>query len=151
MTWTLGPDIGAQQLERWEATINQIFEPEFPGRIVCQYNRSRLSPEVLLAALHTHPLAILGDEVYSNLFYAAPLILNGNGNGHSSAEKVEWMIGQLKRARAAEREQQALSGKNTLLEQSRRAAEASQWLAAVVESLRQQRSPHYRVPALTGF
>src|SRR2546430_16104765 len=29
MTWTLGPDIGAQQLERWEATINQIFEPEF--------------------------------------------------------------------------------------------------------------------------
>src|SRR5205085_6879651 len=109
MSVPLGPAIGEQDLERWEASINLIFDPEFPGRIVCQYNRSRLSPEVLLAALHTHPLAILGDEVYPNLFYAAPLILNGNGNGHSSAEKVEWMIGQLKRARAAEREQQALT------------------------------------------
>src|SRR5262245_43626194 len=106
MTWTLGPDIATQQLEHWEATINTIFVPDFPGQIVCQYNRSRLAPDVMLAALHTHPLAILGEEVCPNLFYQAPLILNGkgNGDGHSSGNgvgisvtKVEWMIGQLKR------------------------------------------------------
>src|SRR5436190_16190134 len=38
MTWTLGPDIEAHQLEHWEATINTLFlGPGFPGRIICQY------------------------------------------------------------------------------------------------------------------
>src|SRR5262245_39792990 len=104
MTWTLGPDIEAPQLEHWEATINTLFlGPGFPGRIICQYNRSRLAPEVILAGLYTHPLAILGEHVCSNPFYRAPLILdsysrgrvksNGNGNGHdiSTPAKVEWM------------------------------------------------------------
>jgi hypothetical protein len=68
MTWTLGPDISGGQLEHWEATINTIFVPGFPGRIICQYNQSRLAPEVLLAGLHTHPLAILGDQVCPNPF-----------------------------------------------------------------------------------
>jgi len=63
MTWTLGPDIGVSELEHWEASINTIFVPSFAGRIVCQYNRSRLSPEVMLVALQTHPLAILGNHV----------------------------------------------------------------------------------------
>jgi two-component system cell cycle sensor histidine kinase/response regulator CckA len=108
MTWTLGPDIGVSELEHWEAALNNIFYPGFPGRITCQYNRSRLSPDVMLAALHTHPLAIIGDHVYPNWFYEAPLILDGNANGHSSAAKVEWMVSQLKRARDAERERERL-------------------------------------------
>ena len=108
MTWTLGPDIGASELEHWEATLNTIFVPGFPGRIACQYNRSRLSPEVMLAALHTHPLAILGDHVYPNCFYEAPLIIGENGNGYSSAARVEWIFSQLKRARAAEQERERL-------------------------------------------
>ena len=111
MTWTLGPEIDASLLEHWEATINTLFEPSFPGRIICQYNRSRLSPEALIAALHTHPDAVLGTAVYPNPFYQAPFILNGhengNGNGHArngkvSAARVDWMIAQLERARTAE-------------------------------------------------
>src|SRR5688572_1675 len=31
MTWTLGPDISAERLEHWEATLNTIFVPQFPG------------------------------------------------------------------------------------------------------------------------
>jgi len=76
MTWTLGPDIDADGLEHWEAMINEIFARGVPGRIICQYNRSRLTPEGMLAALHTHPFAIFGDDVYPNLFYQSPLILN---------------------------------------------------------------------------
>jgi len=45
MTWALGPDIGAEELEHWEAMINTIFVPGFSGRIAYQYNRSRLSPD----------------------------------------------------------------------------------------------------------
>ena len=46
-----GPDIGAEQLEHWEASINTLFAPGFPGMIICQYNRGRLSPEALPAAV----------------------------------------------------------------------------------------------------
>src|SRR5262249_9903902 len=46
MTWTLGPDITARKLEHWEATLNMLFEESFPVRMICQYNRNRLSPDV---------------------------------------------------------------------------------------------------------
>jgi PAS domain S-box-containing protein len=104
MTWTLGPDIGVSELEHWEASINTIFVPGFAGRIVCQYNRSRLSPEVMLVAFHTHPLAILGNNVYTNWFYEAPLILDGK----SPAARVELMISVLERSRAAQQERKEL-------------------------------------------
>ncbi|NKE69465.1 MEDS domain-containing protein [Candidatus Manganitrophus noduliformans] len=99
MTWTLGPAISAERLKHWEATINKIFIPGFPGRIVCQYSRHRLAPAVVETSLNTHPLAIIGQTVYPNLFYEAPLILDGR----SEADKLDWMISQLKNARLEEK------------------------------------------------
>ena len=121
MTWALGPDIGAQELEHWEATINAIFVPGF-SRIACQYNCSRLSPDTILAALHTHPLAILGNHVYPNWFYEAPLILDGNAK--SSTARVEWMFSVLKRARAAQKERDELIEKRVALAAVERSKEA---------------------------
>lgn len=60
LTSTLGTEIRAQQIERWEASLDSILAPDFPRRIICQYNRSRVAPEVVLAALHTHRSIILG-------------------------------------------------------------------------------------------
>jgi PAS domain S-box-containing protein len=111
MTWTLGPDIGVSELEHWEASINTIFIPGFAGRIVCQYNRSRLAPEVMLVAFRTHPLAILGNHVYPNWFYEAPLILDGK----SPAARVELMISALERSRAAQQERKELIEKRAAL------------------------------------
>jgi signal transduction histidine kinase/ActR/RegA family two-component response regulator len=141
MTWTLGPDINTRLLEHWEATLNTIFVPGFAGKIVCQYNRSRLSPEAIFASLRTHPLAIFGDEVYSNLFYEAPLILEGkDGNRKSAAARVEWMIAQLKRMRAAEnaraeliRQRAALTEQERLLEALRRKEQALESLNLELE------------------
>jgi PAS domain S-box-containing protein len=113
MTWALGPDISTEQLEHWEATLNTIFVPGFTGRIACQYNRSRLSPEVMLAAFHTHPLAILGEHVYPNWFYEAPLILKGEGA--SSVARLDWMISVLERARAAQKDREELIEKRAAL------------------------------------
>jgi PAS domain-containing protein len=121
MTWPMGQDIDVADLEHWEATLNNIFVPGFRGRITCQYNRSRLSPEALVAGLRTHPLAILADEVFPNWFYEAPLILDDtprgriSGNGRSSAARVEWMISVLRRARAAQREREQLIEKQAAL------------------------------------
>lgn len=100
MTWTLGPDIGPERLKHWEATINRIFIPGFPGRIICQYSRSRLSPAVVETSLCTHPLAIIGSQVYPNPFYEAPLILDGS----SEADRLDWKLSQLKKAQEDERE-----------------------------------------------
>jgi PAS domain S-box-containing protein len=122
MTWVLGPDIRPSVLENWEATLNTIFVPGFQGRITCQYNRSRLSPEVVLAAFHTHPLAVLGDHVYPNWFYEAPLILDGHGSrkNKSSAVRVDWMISILQRSRIAQKEREELIEKRAALAEAER-------------------------------
>jgi hypothetical protein len=137
MTWALGPDIDTPLLEHWEATLNNIFYPGVPAKIVCQYNRSRLSPEVIFASLRTHPIAIFGDEVYSNLFYEAPLILDGkmNGNGKSAAARVEWMICQLKRARVAEKAREELIRQRAALAEQQKRVEALRQKEQELESL----------------
>lgn len=94
MTWTLGPNISAERLRHWEATINKIFVPGFPGKIICQYSRSRISPEVVLTSLSTHPLAIIGQTVHQNFFYEAPLILGGP----SETGRLDWLISQLQKS-----------------------------------------------------
>jgi len=136
MTWTLGPKIEVHDLEHWEATLNTLFEPSFPSRIVCQYNRSRLAPEVLIAALHTHPEAIFGNAIYPNPFYAAPFILNGNGhgngdltNGKLARARLDWMQAQIERARKVELDHQELCRERAAraeAEASKRRAEASE-------------------------
>jgi PAS domain S-box-containing protein len=141
MTWTLGPDISAQQLEHWEATINTLLPSNYPSRIICQYNQSRLRPEVLIAGLHTHPLAILGNEVCPNPFYQAPLILDGhaNGNGHHDTQTVRaranWMIGQIKQARTVQKQREELIRKESMLAEQRRLGKELRRRAAELEML----------------
>jgi PAS domain S-box-containing protein len=108
MTWTLGPDIDAERLRHWEATINTIFTPELPGRIICQYSRKRLSPEVIHAGIVTHPVAVIGPDVCANPFYEGPLILGGRpyGNVTPPPEQVDWLISQLRWAKALDRERE---------------------------------------------
>jgi PAS domain S-box-containing protein len=117
MTWILGPDISVDKLKHWEATINTLFVPGVPGRIVCQYSRDRLSASAIQAGLSTHPIAIL-DDLCANFFYEAPAILENK----SETEKLDWMISQLKKARLAEEQR----------EETRQEAQAL--LAAIVES-----------------
>jgi hypothetical protein len=93
MTWTLGPPIPTDRLRHWEATINRIFTPELPGRIVCQYSRRRLSPDVIEAGLLTHPHAVLAGGVHNNSHYNADRILNEDWqpepvNGSAVAEML---------------------------------------------------------------
>ena len=111
MTWTLGPDIDSTLLEHWEATINDLFTPAVPARIVCQYSRARLTHDALEAGIATHPLVVLGADVCPNPFYKAPFILGSHAsdNPNSGArlgdeDRVDWMVAQLRWARAYESE-----------------------------------------------
>ncbi|HTL17762.1 MAG TPA: MEDS domain-containing protein, partial [Patescibacteria group bacterium] len=119
MTWTLNPDLDAKDLANWEATLNTIFVPGFPGSIACLYNRSRLGSEVLLAGLHTHPTAVIANQCHHNAFYEAPLILKESGgfdglgfaqldqasfHGNGSGMRVHWMLSQLSKAHTTEQQ-----------------------------------------------
>jgi two-component sensor histidine kinase len=115
MTWTLAPDISAEKLEHWEATINTIFTPGLPGKIICQYNRHRLPTSVINQAFRTHPFAVIENGVCRNAFYEEPHILDDR----SETSKSEWMISQLKKIHLEEKAElsRSLEEKNILLKE----------------------------------
>jgi len=76
MSWALRGLPGSERLIDYEAKLNQFL----PGRqclAICQYDRRRFEPAVLLDVLRTHPIAVIGAEVYDNLYYMPPDELRG--------------------------------------------------------------------------
>ena len=57
------------------------------------------SPSIIRDVLRTHPLAILGSLICSNAYYEPPDIIMRGGD---DAQRVEWMVQQLKSGREAE-------------------------------------------------
>jgi signal transduction histidine kinase len=102
MTWTLGPAIEADELQRWEAMLNDVLAGG-PVRMICQYSRRRLAPEVLRAGLLTHPVALLDGQVLANAFYEP---LDGAAAPRSTSADVSRMVSQLQWVRRFEAERQ---------------------------------------------
>ncbi len=65
MTWALAGEPGSERLIEYESKLNDFF-PGRPCYAICQYQRGRFDPEVLLDVLHTHPKVMLGIEDYDN-------------------------------------------------------------------------------------
>jgi PAS domain S-box-containing protein len=71
MSWALKGLPGSDRLIEYESKLNNFF----PGSgciAVCQYDRRRFSPELLLQVLATHPIAVIGTEVYENFHFVPP-------------------------------------------------------------------------------
>ncbi|HWG91167.1 MAG TPA: MEDS domain-containing protein [Candidatus Thermoplasmatota archaeon] len=71
MTWALGPELGVDRLMEYEAKLNEFFVGSNASAI-CQYSATRFGPEVILEALHTHPLVIYGGLVCRNFYFVPP-------------------------------------------------------------------------------
>lgn len=71
MTWSLGSDPGVDKLMEYEAKLNH-FLPDHDALAICQYNRNRFSPEVIINVIRTHPLVIYGGFVCKNFYYVPP-------------------------------------------------------------------------------
>jgi len=71
MTWALRGLPGSQRLIEYEAKLNEFF-PGSNCLAICQYDRRAFGPELLLDVLCTHPVAVVGTEVYDNLYYMPP-------------------------------------------------------------------------------
>ena len=99
MTWVLRGLPGSERLIEYESKLNEFF-PGSRCMGLCQYDRRRFDPAVLLDVLRTHPLAIVGTEVYGNFYYMPP----GERLAHDlpAVELRRWVQNLAERKRAEE-------------------------------------------------
>jgi len=72
MTWALGRDLGVEKLIEYEAKLNHFF-PDNDALAICQYNRTRFSPDIIINIIRTHhPLVICGGFVCKSFYYVPP-------------------------------------------------------------------------------
>ncbi len=88
MTWVLRGLPGSERLIEYEARLNDFF-PGSQCLAICQYHRSSFHPGLLLDVLRTHPLVIIGQQVYDNFYYIPPAELLGEGR--EVAELNRWL------------------------------------------------------------
>ncbi len=93
MAWALGPEIGCDRLIEYEILVNRFY-PGSRAVAICQYNRQRFSPGIIRDVLRTHPLAVIGNHVCTNLYYEPPEIVQTGG---CDDERIDWMLSQLRR------------------------------------------------------
>jgi signal transduction histidine kinase len=68
MTWALSEETAVQSLLEYEAKLNR-FVHDHDIRVVCQYNRNRCSPELMLGVIRTHPVVAYGGIFGENPYY----------------------------------------------------------------------------------
>jgi PAS domain S-box-containing protein len=68
MTWALRGLPGSERLIEYEAKLNTFF-PGSKCLALCQYDRRRFQPDVILDVLVTHPIAVVGTVIYDNCHY----------------------------------------------------------------------------------
>ncbi len=71
MTWALRGLPGSERLIEYEIKLNE-FLPGSSCLAICQYNRWQFDSSLLVEILRTHPIAIIGTEVYHNFYYIPP-------------------------------------------------------------------------------
>ncbi len=123
LCWLLEGNPGAGRLLEYEAQLNRFLAG---SRIcaLCRYSPDACPAEVIQEALHTHPLAVLGDQICSNAYYEPPEIVLGD---RSPEERIDWMMAQLWRNRLNEQKLEEttlrLSQKRAALARADRAKE----------------------------
>lgn len=88
MTWVLRDFSGSDRLIEYEARLNRIF-PASQSLVICHYDRRCFDARILRDILHTHPLVVIGTEVYENFYYIPPNELLDENIG--SAQLRYWL------------------------------------------------------------
>ncbi|MBU0702384.1 MAG: MEDS domain-containing protein, partial [Chloroflexi bacterium] len=107
MTWALRGLPGSERLIEYEARLNEFF-PGSQCAGLCQYDRRCFDPVVLLDVLRTHPIVILGTDVYDNFYYIPPAELLGGDL--SPVMLRRWLENLAERKRAEEQLQEVRDG-----------------------------------------
>lgn len=82
MTWTLDKLPTTEKLMEWETRCNVL--PDVPAVFLCQYDLKVFRGDVILEAMKTHPVCIVGNVIHRNPFYLEPAdYLEGLANRRS--------------------------------------------------------------------
>lgn len=71
LSWILQKRPGVERLMEYEARLNKVLAG-YPQITLCQYNIARISGDIVLDALKTHPDCILGGVIIHNHFFVSP-------------------------------------------------------------------------------
>lgn len=104
MTWALRRLPGSERLIEYEAKLNDFF-PASRCLAICQYDRRRFDPALLLDVLATHPIVVVGTEVYDNFYYIPPREFLGRAL--PAAKLRRWLDNLAQRKRAEEELQES--------------------------------------------
>jgi signal transduction histidine kinase len=107
MSWALRGLPGSERVVEYEAKLNTFF-PGSPCLAICQYDRRKFDPGVLLDVLATHPLAVIGTEVYDNFYYMPPQDFFG---ASPVAAKLDGWLSHLKERKRSETQIRTLTRK----------------------------------------
>jgi signal transduction histidine kinase len=107
MSWALKGLPGSERIVEYEARLNTFF-PGSTCLAICQYDRRKFDAGVLLEVLATHPLAVVGTEVYDNFYYMPPHDFFG---AHPVAAKLESWLNHLKERKRSETQIRTLTRK----------------------------------------
>lgn len=107
MSWALKGLPGSERIVEYEAKLN-TFLPGSQCLVVCQYDQRKFDPSVLLDILVTHPLAVIGTEVYDNFYYMPPQEFLG---ANSIAAKLNSWLNHLKERKRSETQIRTLTRK----------------------------------------
>ncbi|HEY7216025.1 MAG TPA: MEDS domain-containing protein, partial [Thermoanaerobaculia bacterium] len=123
LCWLLEGNPGADRLIEYEAQLNRFLAGSRTCAL-CRYSHDACSAATIQEALHTHPLAVLGDQICSNAYYEPPEIVLGD---RTPEERIDWMMAQLWRNRLNEQKLEEttlrLSQKRAALARADRAKE----------------------------
>jgi len=71
MEWALVDLPGVEDLIEFETRVNYVV-PKYDDAVICAYDLSKFSATVVMDALRTHPVVIIGGLLQENPFFVSP-------------------------------------------------------------------------------
>jgi hypothetical protein len=71
MEWALVDLPGVEDLIEFETRVNYVV-PKYDDTVICAYDLSKFDASVVMYALRTHPVVIIGGLLQENPFFVPP-------------------------------------------------------------------------------